>query len=144
MTDTFVCLPMPKWDENQEEYYTTISYSSSHMEMVPVSAKDKEMSSAIYDALAYEGKLEVFPAYFEHSMKLKFSADNTASQLFDIIRAGTVVDFGMLYDNKVGLYTLPAKLVFSKSTDFASNFAALKDAAEANYKKILEDFAKNS
>ena len=77
-------------------------------------------------------------------MKLKFSADNTASQLFDIIRAGTVVDFGMLYDNKVGLYTLPAKLVFEKSTDFASNFAALKDAAEANYKKILEDFAKNS
>jgi len=144
MADTFVCLPMPKWDENQEEYYTTISYSSSHMEMVPVSAKDKEMSSAVYDALAYEGQQEVAPAYFEHSMKLKFSADNTASQLFDIIRAGTVVDFGMLYDNKVGMYTLPAKLVHQKSADFASNFAALKDAAEANYKKILEDFAKNS
>ena len=50
----------------------------------------------------------------------------------------------MLYDNNVGLYTLPAKLVKERSTDFASNFASLKDAAEANYKKILEDFAKKN
>ncbi|MBE6560364.1 MAG: extracellular solute-binding protein [Ruminococcaceae bacterium] len=142
MKDTFVALPMPKWDENQEEYYTTISAYSSHIEQVPVSAKDKEFSSAIYDALAYEGNQQVAPAFFEYSMKLKFSADNTASQLFDIIRAGTVVDFGMFFDNNVKLYFLPAKLLSTKSTNFASEFAALKDTAEANYKKVLEEFAK--
>ncbi len=142
MKDTFVCLPMPKWDENQDEYYTTISAYSSHMEMVPVSAKDKEMSSAIYDALAYEGNQQVAPAFFEYSMKLKFSADNTASQLFDIIRAGTAVDFGVFFDNGVKMYYIPAKLLSTKSTAFASEFASIKDAAEANYKKVLDEFAK--
>lgn len=137
MKDTYVALPMPKYDENQEEYYTTISAGSSMVEAVPVSAKDKEFSSAVFDALAYEGNLSVIPAYFEISMKLKHAADSTAAQLFDIIREGTVVDFGLLYDGTTGMFTLPAKLLGTNSTAFASEFAAVKDKALAYYKEVI-------
>jgi len=135
--DSFVILPMPKWDDNQEEYYTSISNSSSLLSMVPVSAKNKEFSSAVFDILSYEGQKEIIPAFFEHSMKLKFSRDNTASQLFDIIRAGTTVDFGMLYDGGTGMFTIMAKLIKDKSTNFASEFAAIKDKTLAHYQDIM-------
>jgi len=138
MADTFVCLPMPKWDDKQEEYYTTISYSSSHLDAFPVTVKDKEFSSAVLDALAYEGQQKVIPAYFEDSMKLKYSADNVASQLFDIIRAGTVVDFGMLYGGSSGLYTLPALLLSQKSTNWASEYAAIEPKAIAQYQSVMD------
>ncbi|MBE6561143.1 MAG: hypothetical protein E7662_08445 [Ruminococcaceae bacterium] len=138
MKDTYVALPMPKYDEAQEDYYTIISAASSMVEAVPVSAKDKEFSSAVFDALAYEGNLNVIPAYFEISMKLKHSADNTASQLFDVIRDGTVVDFGLLYDGTTGMFTLPAKLLGTNSNSFASEFAALKDKTLAYYKEVID------
>lgn len=144
MSDTFVIIPMPKWDDNQEEYYTTVSYSSSVMEMIPLSAEDYEFSSAVYDALAYEGQQTVIPAFFEYSMKLKFSADNKASQLFDVVRAGTVVDFGMLYDGGAGLYQLPAKLIGTNSNNFASEFASIRDLALANFNKVVESLSKNN
>ncbi len=137
MKDSFVILPMPKWDDKQEEYYTSISNSSSLLSMVPVSAKNKEFSSAVFDVLSYEGQKEIIPAFFEHSMKLKFSRDNTASQLFDIIRAGTTVDFGMLYDGGTGMFTIMAKLIKDKSTNFASEFAAIKDKTLAHYQDIM-------
>ena len=70
-------------------------------------------------------------------MKLKHAADSTAAQLFDIIREGTVVDFGLLYDGTTGIFTLPAKLLGTNSTAFASEFAAVKDKALAYYKEVI-------
>ena len=139
MKDTFVVLPQPKYDLEQEEYYTNTSNYSSMVFMVPQCVKDAEYSSMIFDALSYEGYKEVTPAFFEYSMKLKFSYDSVASQLFDIVRESTVLDFGMVYSGTTGINTLIQTLVKNQSVDFASAFASKKDAAESYYKEVIKN-----
>ena len=144
MKDTYYALPMPKWDENQEEYNTPLTYVSTFISAIPSTAKDKEFASAVFDALSYEGEQNVYPAVFEITMKSKLSADSTASKLFDLICSNAVIDFGMMYDGDCGMYTLIAKLMSQKSTNFASEFAAIKDKTTAHYKEVLDMFAKLS
>ncbi|MBE6559526.1 MAG: hypothetical protein E7662_00255 [Ruminococcaceae bacterium] len=144
MEDIYYALPMPKWDETQEEYYTALTNSSTFITAIPSTAKDKEFASAVFDALSYEGEQNVYPAVFEITMKSKLSADSTASKLFDLICSNAVIDFGMMYDGDCGMYTLIAKLMSQKSTNFASEFAAIKDKTTAHYKEVLDMFAKLS
>lgn len=48
----FGVLPMPKYDETQERYYTTISYPASGMS-IPVTCKTPERSASVGDAINY-------------------------------------------------------------------------------------------
>jgi len=59
-------------------------------------------------------------------------------------KSNAVIDFGMMYDGDCGMYTLIAKLMSQKSTNFASEFAAIKDKTTAHYKEVLDMFAKLS
>ncbi len=138
MADDYTVLPMPKFDEAQAEYYTSVSANSSMTFGVPVTVKDKDYSSLIFDALSYEGFKHVIPGFFEVAMKAKYSRDQSTTQVFDLLREGTVVDFGMMYDGDVGMYKLVSKLVSENSTDLASSYAAIEAQANAHYKEVLD------
>jgi len=136
MENDYVALPMPKYDEKQEEYRVTISKASSISSYIPVSVKDVEFSSAVFDLLAYEGNKSVIPAFFENAMKLKAAKDETATKLFDLIRGGLTMDFGLAYDNS-GMVTLVTKLVARNSNSFASEYAAIEEKTLAQYKDTM-------
>lgn len=140
MEDTYIALPMPKYDENQQSYYTIISPASSMVFGIPTSASDAEYSSILFDALSYEGNQKVIPAFFEASMKKKYARDQITAQVFDLLRESTYIDFGMVYDGNVGMSTLISSLMSKKSTDFASAYAALEPKALAQYQTVMEAF----
>lgn len=137
MEDTYIALPMPKYDENQQSYYTIISPASSMVFGIPSSVSDKEFSSVIFDALSYEGNQKVIPAFFEASMKKKYARDQLTAQVFDLLRESTYIDFGIVYDGDVGMSTLISSIMSKKSTDFASAYAALEPKATAQYEAVL-------
>ncbi|MBR4960211.1 MAG: extracellular solute-binding protein [Clostridia bacterium] len=138
MEDTYIALPMPKYDEAQQSYYTIISPASSMVFGIPSSVSDKEFASVIFDALSYEGNQKVIPAFFEASMKKKYARDQLTAQVFDLLRESTYIDFGIVYDGNVGMSTLISSMMSKKSTDFASAYAALEAKALAQYDAVLE------
>lgn len=138
MTDDYKIIPMPKFDLNQENYHTTISQSSSFIYGIPATAGDLERSSIIFDALSYEGYENVIPSFFEISMKVKYSRDELSSQMFDLLRNSTYVDFGLLYDGGVGMSTLMSKLLALKSTNFASAYAEIESKTLTQYNSIID------
>ena len=138
MTDDYKVLPLPKFDENQKEYYTTISQSSSFLYGFPITVKDPEFSSVIFDALSYEGYNNVIPAFFEVSMKVKYSRDELSSQMFDLLRNSTYIDFGLVFDGGVGMSTLMSLLISKKSTDLASEYAKIEAKILKQYESIIE------
>ena len=140
MEDTYIALPMPKYDETQQSYYTIISPASSMVFGIPSSVSDKEFASVIFDALSYEGNQKVIPAFFEASMKKKYSRDQLTAQVFDLLRESTYIDFGIVYDGNVGMSTLISSMMSKKSTDFASSYAALEPKALTQYETVLEAF----
>lgn len=141
MEDDYMVLPLPKYDEAQESYYTSISQASSFLYGIPMSVADPEYSAVIFDALSYEGYKNVIPAFFEISMKVKYSRDDLTSQVFDLLRDNTHVDFGFIYGGN-GMSKLISKVISAKSTDFASAYAALESSALDTYNKVIEQLTK--
>ncbi len=141
MEDTYGILTMPKFDEAQDEYYTNVSPGSAMFEAIPITVADSDKITAIFEALAYEGHERVIPAFFETSMKVKYSHDENTTKILDMLRESTVVDFGLVFDGGVGMLNLVAKTVAAGDNSFASNYAAIEEKALAQYQTVLDAFS---
>jgi len=141
MEDNYGVLPMPKYDETQDAYYTSVSLASTHLEAIPITVADPERAGAIFEACVYEGYQRIIPAFYETSMKVKFSRDDTTAQVFDIIRDSVVIDFGLIYDNGIKMTHITSR-VATTNDEFSSVYASLEASALAQYEKVLEAFTK--
>ena len=93
-------LPMPKYDEAQEDYYTVSSFPYT-LYGIPVDAKDPSMSAALLECLASESYRTVSPALFEVALKVKYASDSDVSAMYDIIRTSNVFDIGRIFNDSM-------------------------------------------
>lgn len=134
-------LPMPKWDEAQEDYYTIASFPYS-LYCIPLDAKDSDMSSAVLEALASESSKLITPAVFEVALKVKYSSDDKMAKMYDIIRASMTYDFGRVFtDNLDSLtYSMFRDSVVGENTNWASTYAKKEKTLQSKMDKLLEKF----
>jgi len=98
MEDDFGILPLPKFEPSQERYYHNVNHWHSYTYMIPRSAGDFGKSAYIMDALAYQGRQSVLPAYYEVCLKRKYTRDEESEAMLDIIFSTTVYDMALMYD----------------------------------------------
>ena len=139
MKDDYATIPMPKYDEAQDKYYTGVSLGSSTVFAVPTTTPDREFTSVILEALSAEGADRVVTAYIDTAIKVKFANDARAHEIYDLILDGSIIDFGAIYDSD-GTYLLFRKLMQAKSTDFMSQFDAVKTATAAKFEEIWKQY----
>lgn len=95
MNADFGIIPLPKYDEAQENYYCE---SGAGMQaVIPQGAEDPNRNGAFLEAYAYYGWKYVVPAYKEVSLKTKMARDNESAAMVDIIDGSRVYDLGRLY-----------------------------------------------
>ncbi|MCR5262337.1 MAG: hypothetical protein K6D94_00570 [Clostridiales bacterium] len=92
MEADFGILPYPKYNEEQKEYYSRVSYYWCCI--VPVTNTDLEFTGAMLEALNCESANSVVPAYYEIALKGKFSRDNESEQMLQLIADNRIVDIG--------------------------------------------------
>jgi len=97
-------LPVPKGSESQDDYSACTSFTYT-LYGVPIDNADTEMTSAVLECLASEGYRTVSPALFETALKVKYSSDDDASEMYDIIRATVSFDFGRIFCNALNNLT---------------------------------------
>ena len=85
MEDDFGIVPIPKWDSNQERYYSTVNGWNSYTYMLPKTAGDIERNSIILDAMAYHGRKLIKPAYYDVCLQRKYTRDEESAEMLDII-----------------------------------------------------------
>jgi len=139
MKDEYGILPHPKLNEDQEKYYSTINVDC-YMYAVPITVKDQERSTVLFEAYSYEGYKTVYPGYFELALKAKYSHDDVSSQIYDLIMSNRIVDFGFVFGREVGIRDIISTLATSGSTDFASIYASKEAAAKAAYAEIMKAY----
>ena len=134
-------LPMPKYDETQEEYYTTASFPYT-LYGIPADAPDADMSSAVLEALASESSRTVMPAVFEVTLKVKYSSDDSAAQVYDIIRNSMTYDFGRVFTENMDTltYLLFRGAVNENNTNWMSIYARNKNTLEKKMNKLTNKF----
>ncbi len=98
MAQDFGILPWPKLDETVDSYYANVDAGCNSF-VVPVVASDPERTSAVLEALSYEGYKSVLPVYYDVVLTTKFTRDEDSAAMLDIVRAGRVFDIGYFYNN---------------------------------------------
>ena len=92
METDFGIIPYPKYDESQQNYCSRVSYYMPPM--VPITNQRLELTGAVLEDLNYRAKLYITPAYYEISLKGKYSRDPESISMLDLILATRVVDLG--------------------------------------------------
>ena len=84
MVSDYMVLPMPKYDENQDDYISPMSTDSS-MALIPLTAVDPEISGMILEYMGYVGQKEIIPVYIEQTLKLKYSRDPQVMEMVQFV-----------------------------------------------------------
>ena len=123
----FGLVPFYKWDESQEEYYTTM-HDGVSMFCVPITSQNDEAVGATMEALAVEGYYSVLPAYYDVTLQGKYTRDENSNKMLEIIRSSVICTFDMVYNYQLGgVSTFWGTLVSKGTSDFASYYASNKD-----------------
>lgn len=93
MESDFGIIPYPKWDENQESYHAWVEGGCQTIS-VPMNTPDLDESGALIEALCCISYHSVIPAYYEISLKQKYTRDSVSAEMFDIIRESRTFDLG--------------------------------------------------
>ena len=96
MDTDFGILPFPKYDEAQSSYISCVnSYIGSAL-VVPATA-DPEVSGAVLEAMAYESRYTLMPAYYQVTLKTKVGRDEESEEMLDLIFKNITYDLGGLF-----------------------------------------------
>lgn len=127
-------LPSPKYDTNQESYYTLMANTYT-MYGICVTVNDTDIDSAVIEAMASEGYREVTPAVFETALKLRYSNTDNDSRMFDILRKTTVMETGLIFSDQIG--GLPSKGLFSRVDNRSADWMSYIQSQSKSVKNYL-------
>ena len=92
METDFGIIPYPMFDEAQGEYYARVSYFMPPI--IPITNQNLEMTGAVLEMANYLAKQSITPAYYDISLKGKYSRDEESVAMLDLIFDHRVIDLG--------------------------------------------------
>ncbi len=101
MVGDYGIVPMPKFDENQSDYRTTV-HNGSSVFAIPSTATGADELAAVLEAMCAESYRMVTPAYFDVALKVKYARDDSASEMLDICAESISFDFAYLFNSAIG------------------------------------------
>lgn len=130
-------IPLPKFDESQEQYLTAMQYIMGTVITVPINSPDIDFTGFMLEALSAESKYTTLSVFIETVIKTKKAPDERAPYMIDLMFDGIVYDIAACF-NWGGLQTLIANTIpKSRSNNFASEYAALSEKAEKDLQKTV-------
>ena len=94
----FGIIPVPKWDEAQKQYYSTVNQHMGIATVIPVTNNDAEATGYLIEALSCESKKQLIPAYYDVLLQGKVARDEESLEMLDIIFDNRVYDTGFIFN----------------------------------------------
>lgn len=122
----FAILPIPKQNEEQEDYRCNVNCWGNSFMCLPKTVSDVERSSSIADVLSAESYYVLRDAYVENAIKYKYSQSENDTEMINLILDSRVYDIAVLYN--IGELASTFSTMFSSSgNQVASAYASIKD-----------------
>lgn len=138
----FGLIPYPKYDENQDRYYTSVTRTYT-IAAIPISAPEYEMPELLLEALAYEGYNNIVPTYYEIALKDKYTRDEASAEMLDIVSATSWFDFtDAYYTDLGGISSFISTYALGETEGMVSRFEANRNAFQANLEKLFKAYEK--
>ncbi len=136
-------LPLPKFDETQEGYYTT-SQDAYNVISIPTTCIHLEATGAALDYLSALSQSDVYPAYFETTFQKQYMRSEEDSVMFDLIKSGLVFNFGTFYSNCIGNPVWTFRDGITNHSNFATEYRKMSKVYEKTLKKFNQLMAERS
>lgn len=134
----FGVLPVPKFDESQEEYANLVTNHSDAL-VFPVTVSDIERTMNITDAIGYESMLSLSPCFYEVFLDEKLVRDENSKAMIDIILDTKKFDLEWTA-NISGFVDVLIKLAQSRNDNLASEWAAISGSAASKLEAFIAKF----
>ena len=132
----FGLMPIPLYDEYQEEYHHTVNPNVAAVIVIPITNLDETLTSYALDALGAASKNILTPAYYDINLQGVVSRDEESAVTLDLVISTLAYDPGYQYIAEAGAFL--RNLVASKSTSFASAYAGQESVMQSKIDKIVE------
>lgn len=140
MNDDYGILPVPKYDEAQEEYITFGNSFVPAYVALPMNNTRGEMNGILLNTLGYISQRDVQPNIVNVLLKGKAARDEESQRMIDIIYEDIYLDINSCY-NFAQSFILLRDITMGKKENFASEWAKIKSSAETEMAKLYEQFA---
>jgi hypothetical protein len=133
----FGILPVPKFDEAQEHYYSLVNTHQAMSIGIPVTASNIDRTTAIFEAMSCESHYILQPAYFETQLKMKQARDEESAEMIEYIFKNISIDPIIMYNfgNMLGDFQM---LVPAQNTNIQSFYERIAPAAERDIQRLNE------
>ena len=143
MQDDYGILPFPKFDEEQENYY---SYANDQFSVfvIPVTVGDDRtpIIGAVLEALCSVSKNTVLESYYEIALKSKYSRDSESAEMLDLIVSGFKLDAAWMYCVNTGSLSqnMMRNQIRAKQNNVVSDFAKNEQKYITSIDTLIEKF----
>ena len=135
----FGIVTCPKYDENQESYYTMVN-AAANLFCVPVTNGNPDMTGIILEAWSAESYRVVIPAYFDVALQTKYTRDEESAEMLQVIVDCSIVD-QLYYIGEINsLDCIGVQIAAGNGKNFASFYASHEKAALKSIDKIIDKF----
>lgn len=131
-------IPYPKWDTEQENYYTSVDGGHEGLAILK-SISDPEFVGTISEALCAESWKRVVPAYYDVALKFKGTRDERSIEMLDAIVQSRVFDFGYVYGGWGCVFWIQY-MMEQKSKDITSYYEKNFSSYEKTMEKVFKAF----
>lgn len=138
MVSDFGVLPLPKYDETQDKYYTFVNGYGATAIMIPISVADTSRAGTLTEATAALSRYTVTPAAYEVTLLTKQTRDEESVEMLKLAAEGAMYDMSGFF-GWGGLQNTLNTLMLQGKTTFASSIAKVKENSlkQANESIIL-------
>lgn len=138
--DDYGILPLPKWNEEQDHYYTSVGSHTSVI-AVPKTCKDTEFVGACVEGLTAETWRVVTPTFYEIALKTRYLRDDESKEVLDDIIDGREFTFGSVYGGAhFGSFSM--QLIEFRQGKFESWYQSQRFTIKNQLKALKRAFAK--
>jgi len=138
MEDDYGILPIPKWNEEQEDYLSCVNGAGGFV-VIPNNPADAERTGMLFEALAAGAYDTVTPSIYEVITKTKNVRDAESADMVNLIIRNRVYD--PFYINLCTGYNVLQTQLSSKKAEVASAVEKQIKGAEKAMQKIVDAYA---
>ena len=131
-------VPYPKYNEAQKDYR---SFATDEFFVIPITSRNPSRTGLIAEAMAAEGYKQIYPAYYEVALKVKYLHDDESVQALDIIVNSRTIEFSYTYDNWQGFgHFINDFFTENPTRDFVSYYERRLPSAQGRVNQINDAF----
>ena len=141
-------LPIPKFNEEQADYFCGVNAYQSDVLGIPINVSDNlEATCYLLELLGYYsgtdsrfGSNSVSSAFYETTLKLQSVTQDDDSRMIDLITGSRIYDLGGIFNWGGRLIGIYSSCLYNNQNQLVSNWDAIQSSVEAAMEETIQAY----